>query len=207
MSLKVLIRNAAVGVLMFGGVAAATQANLITNGTFDTDLSGWTINVLSGTSGVTFDNGTAHVGRPGTPGTVQFNQGFKLPTTSTAVEIAFDYQWQINKPQQTDFFSVIFGYFQLGNGFVSSVLVDESSEVADFGNTISFKSTVLVSDVDFSGGFNNAQIDFLLRETNPSAGTRVQLDNVSVNVVPAPATLALIGLGLAGLGWSRRKSA
>ncbi|MEQ9463635.1 MAG: PEP-CTERM sorting domain-containing protein [Haliea sp.] len=206
MSFKVLARNAAVGVLMFCGLAASTHANLITNGTFDTDLSGWTINVLTGISGVTFDNGTAHVGRPGTPGTVQFNQGFKLPTTSTAVEIAFDYQWQINKPQETDFFSVSFGYFQIGTGFVNSVLLNETSEVADFGNTVSFKSTINVSDVDFSGGFNNAQIDFVLQESNPSAGTRVQLDNVSVNEVPAPATLALFGLGLAGLGWKRRRS-
>jgi hypothetical protein len=206
MSFKVLVRNAATGVLMSGGVAAATHASLITNGTFDSDLSGWTINVLSGNSGVTFDNGTAHVGRPGTPGVVQFNQPFELPDTSTAIEIAFDYQWQINKPQQTDFFFVSFGYYQIGTGFVSSTLLEEASEVANFGNTISFKSTVLVSDVDPRGVFNNAQIDFILRETNPSAETRVQLDNVSVNVVPAPASLALFGLGLASLAWKRRRS-
>jgi hypothetical protein len=46
----------------------------------------------------------------------------------------------------------------------------------------------------------------------PTNGYSFGLDDINVtlsggNPVPAPATLALFGLGLAGLGWSRRKKA
>lgn len=41
----------------------------------------------------------------------------------------------------------------------------------------------------------------------PSTGINFTLEGEVAGAVPAPATLALFGLGLAGLGWSRRKKA
>ena len=55
----------------------------------------------------------------------------------------------------------------------------------------------------FVAGLNS--LTFLVRNTGGPAGTLVQ--NLSGSVVPEPGTLALLGLGLAGLGLSRRRKA
>jgi hypothetical protein len=195
------------GGLFIIGASFSANANLITNGTFDTNLDDWNITVVSGTSGVTFDNQTAHVGRPGTPGTVDFFQFFDLPTASKSVNISFDYQWQVTPPSVDDFFYATFGYSQNGIGQVNTQVLTDVSSSAVFGQTVNFSTTVNVSNIDFAGGGNNAILNFKLFENNSPVGTRIQLDNVSVTAVPTPGTLALLGMGLVGFFGLRRSNA
>jgi hypothetical protein len=56
---------------------------------------------------------------------------------------------------------------------------------------------------------NIASIDFGLINGGTTVSGSFAIDNLTIGsaAVPAPATLALFGLGLAGLGWSRRKKA
>ena len=189
--------------VVFG--TAQAQANLVTNGTFDTDLSGWDI---SGTLPTSPISGTAHIGRPGTPGTAIFSQDFDISAGTSAVAISFEYQWQVNPPPVPDTFTVEFIYQALSE--VTTVLLSQSSSSVTFEQTIFFSAIVPL--VDLAAVADNGTIRFTLDETlNPgsAAGTRIQLDNVSVTPVPLPAALPLLmgSLGILGLfGWRRSRA-
>jgi len=187
-------------VLLFLLVSTSSHANLVSNGTFDTDVSGWD---QGGTLGTSWDAGSAsaHLGRPGTPGTSFFSQEF---AASENLEVAFDYQWQINSPAMPDFFSAYI-LFEGAAGVASrfDLINVESSDDASFGTTVSATFSAILSDLSSA----NAALVFELVENNQNAGTRIQLDNISVNAVPVPATFLLTGLGILGLFATRKKAA
>jgi hypothetical protein len=69
-----------------------------------------------------------------------------------------------------------------------------------------FASTPASPSSMFFGVIDSAQFS-TLTITGSNGGDRLDYDNLSFGTVPTPATLALFGLGLAGLGWSRRNKA
>jgi hypothetical protein len=183
-------------------VSAAAQANLIVNGGFDTDLSGWTVDPAT-TTGVTWDSGTAHVGRPGPNGVAIFEQSFDILPGVNSLFVGFDYQWQVNRPSTPDNYLAELLY-ESASGTVTETLVSEDSSSVAFNTTFGFSSTVLLSDL--SAVPNNGTIRFTLVEDNSGAGTRIQLDNVVVNRVPLPATILLVIAGLAFISLRQRHS-
>jgi PEP-CTERM motif len=71
-------------------------------------------------------------------------------------------------------------------------------------NSVSYPSGQTVK-VDFTTGTPEIITARYLKLTFANSGTAIDEVEVFGTTVPAPATLALFGLGLAGLGWSRRK--
>lgn len=193
----------------------AANANLITNGTFDSDLNGWIFSGSGGGSVPTTWNanngGEAWLGAPGTPGLSLLAQLLALPVGTVAVDVSFDYTWQVNPPTLEDLFLVEFTYVDSLSGPISTTLLSQGSNTAAFGNTVMFSGTALIGDL--AAGPGNALLGFGLEEFNQTNGTRVQIDNVVVtasSAVPAPGTLALLGfaaLGLAGVSGKRRRKA
>ena len=73
-------------------------------------------------------------------------------------------------------------------------IVDPTTHMSWTQHTITFIGTGGLMEVSFAG-------------MGPDLCCFIGLDNVSVTKVPEPGTLGLLGAGLIGLAWRRRRSA
>lgn len=209
---KVLLAALMLSVMLF---AATAQANLITNGSFDTGLDGWDNSLLSTMPGwndaaqaAEFSYDPLLIGAA----SQSLYQIFRIEPGTKSLTLSFDLTSNVYPISgwQTGSFTVSFNSFDFSlNDFTIYEWTDEDGNItANISKEIEFNDLIGWFDM------NNAALIFQFSGfgVGYGDGISVLLDNVMLtaggsNAVPIPGAIWLLGSGIAGLVALRRKNA
>jgi len=180
------IHNLKLVILLIGACTLApnTFANIVTNGGFESGLSGWTC------TGFDYCT-TSFGGQSGASSAITFdNSGYgelsQTLSTDTGTLYDVSFWWRSSNSTSANELGITFDSSSVG-GLIGGVAPTIWTNV-----TTSFTATSALTTMSF------------WLATNSGTGV-VYLDEVVVTAVPAPITLGLLGLGLLGLGLNRKR--